>query len=266
MTLPWIGLGIGALSGLLGGGGSGWQNQSVTTDPETQRFVDLYRQLVLAAQGGKPNRYTREAAEGYGRLLQNLGFGMQTGLGGLDAYYNPYEQQVVSGVQSDFDRQRGLANLGVSQYATRAGAFGGDREAVLRAMASRDINQQEASTLANLRSAGYSDAVARLLAERETALQAGSLGLGGLAGIGQGQDANRWAGLQAMTAGFMPTSTITRRSGSGSPFAQALGGALGGYGLFGGFGGGGGGSYTAAPIGFNPPPFGTSWGGGFGRW
>jgi hypothetical protein len=83
----------------------------------------------------------------------------QMDLGRIQDFFDPYEQSVVSGVQGDYDRQRQMAMQTAAQQATQAGAFGGSRSGVFQAQAVGDVNQQEAARLAQIRSAGYGQAL-----------------------------------------------------------------------------------------------------------
>ena len=110
------------------------------------------------------------------------------------AYMDPYQQQVIGGVQQDFDRQRQAAQTSGAQQATAAGAFGGSRSGILQSQNIDNVNRNEANTLAQLRSGGYQSAQAQ--AQAQHAQQQG-LGLAyGQAGL-QAQMANQGAGLQA---------------------------------------------------------------------
>jgi len=194
--------------GLFGGG---TETTTTAIDPQTQAYLDAYRKIALgnADQALPPG----VSAAGF---ATNLGFGSQTGLGGLDAYFNPYESQVVSGVQSDFDRQRALALKTARQEATRAGAYGGSRGTLLQAAMLNDVNRNETGTLANIRSAGYTNAVSQLLAERARQANLGFQGLDYLQGRQQ-------AALQGLTPGLMPgtTTTATKKP------SNVLGGIIG---------------------------------------
>lgn len=133
-------------------------------------------------------------------LAGGIPFGMERGLGGIDAYQDPYQNQVVAATQGDFAHQRDLAGTAADAEATRAGAFGGSRAAVLKAGLLGDVNRNEASTLADLRSTGFNQSAARLQADRDRALAAGQAGAQGLLGYGQYLDtrgANALGGIQS---------------------------------------------------------------------
>jgi hypothetical protein len=110
------------------------------------------------------------------------------------AFMDPYQQEVIQGVQGDFDRQRQMAMQSGGQQATAQGALGGSRQAVLQAQMMGDVNRNEAATLAQMRSGGFQQA------QQAAMGQHGQMqGLGAqYAGMGlQGQMANQQAGLAA---------------------------------------------------------------------
>ena len=120
-------------------------------------------------------------------------------------FFNPFESQVVQGVQQDFDRQRALTQQGAAQEATAAGAFGGSRSAVLEAEGLRGVNQLEGQQLAQLRAGGFQSAQQAAMQDHS---QMQNLGFGtAQANLGadlqrqqlamQAQMANQSAGLQA---------------------------------------------------------------------
>lgn len=219
-----IGGGLGLLGSVIGGGGP---EQSTTTrlDPETQKWLQMVRgraqrgaadisrigQLTPGIGSNRDILSAINAFRGLGTigdnpLYQQYISGAQGLLGGLDyamspfsadqvsQYYNPYEQQVVGGLQADYDRQRQLAMQSGAQQATRAGAFGGSRGAVLQANLLGDIGRSEAGTLAQVRQAGYGQALGQLQAEKARMGQLGLAGLGGLFGglqYGNQYDVNR---------------------------------------------------------------------------
>ena len=76
----------------------------------------------------------------------------------LSPYMNPYTQQVTDRTLADLDRQRQIANVGNDAKATQAGAFGGDRSAVLNSLTNGEFARTGATTLANLNQAAYTNA------------------------------------------------------------------------------------------------------------
>lgn len=207
------------------------QTTDQRVDPQTAAFIAQYRNTAQGLYGQSPNAnpYLTQAAGVAGNLTGNLGFAGQQGLAGIDQYFNPYQQQVVQGVQSDFDRQRQLATNQAADMATRSGAFGGSRQAVLDAELQRGVNQNEAQQLANLRYGGYTNAANQMLQQQQMAANLGLSGLQGLFGLGQHMDARQLQALQAMMGGMGPIGTSGTQTTTtplrNNPIQGAMGGA-----------------------------------------
>ena len=103
----------------------------------------------------------------------------------LSAYTNPYESQVVDQSLSDLDRARQMQAMQLNAQATRAGAFGGSRQALMQSELGRNYLDQSARTASGLRQAGFQNAqqlagqdiASRMqadLANQSTGLQAGT--------------------------------------------------------------------------------------------
>lgn len=75
--------------------------------------------------------------------------------GQVGQYMSPYLSNVVDTTMNEINRQQDLQNQRNQDQAIQAGAFGGDRSAVLQAMNDRDFNQLKAQTTANLMNQGY---------------------------------------------------------------------------------------------------------------
>lgn len=213
--------------------------QRTALDPLTNRFLERFRGLGLANATGSPeNELLRQAGGISGDLAGSLGVAQERGLTGIEGFLDPFLQDVVGASQADFARQREGAISRAADVATGAGAFGGSRSAVLEALGVGDVNQQEAGTLARLRSAGFSDAANRLFGERQLAAQLGLSGLSGLTGIGSFLEQarqQRLAGLGGAIGPFQGTIENTERLRN-SPFAGIGGGLLTGLGAgLGGF-------------------------------
>ena len=202
--------------------------------------MDQFRQMALQQAQAGPNQFLTQAGQGFGGLAaDNLGFAQQRGLEGIEQFFNPFQQEVIGGVQGDFDRQRDLAQRAAQQQATRAGAFGGSRSAILQAELQGGVNRNEAQTLANIRQQGFGQAANQLLGQRGLAANLGLAGLQGQAGVGQGigrQQLQGLLGLQGAIGPFGQTTTQTEPFFN-NPFAGGLGGAATGAGLFNMFGG-----------------------------
>lgn len=191
-----------------GKGGDATTTTTSGIDPATQAYLARYRTAASNAAGAPSNPLYDEAAG----LYRRAGAGMDMGLGGIDAYFNPEVDNLVGSAHTEADRQRAIGQNMAGDQAVKAKAFGGGREAVLRAQSLDDVNRGEASTVANIRSSAYTDAANRLMQDRTTNYQGGLAAAGGLGGIGASQDQSLLARLQAMLAGGNPFSTTTKTS------------------------------------------------------
>jgi hypothetical protein len=276
--VPAIGAGAGLLGSLFGGKPSPDTSTSTfTPDKNSLAQLEAYRRMAQQYQqraGDQLNQGPlRGALSGYNMMAGNLGYGMQRGTQGVEQFFDPFQGQVIGGLQQDFDRMRGLAYNQAGDQAIGAGAFGGDRRALLEAAGQRDIGQLESNTLAGVRSQGYNTALDRLMAERMQAANLGFQGLQGMQGVAGQFQGDQLAALQAMLAGvggggYTTNTTATQGYTPPNPFAGALGGAATAMGMFPGGGGavppGGG-----AGLGFKGMPMPNAWptaGSGFKGW
>lgn len=76
----------------------------------------------------------------------------------INAYMNPYTQNVIDTTLADLGRARDDAMNATGVAATRGGAFGGDRHAIMESQNNADYMRQAASTSAQLRNQGYQNA------------------------------------------------------------------------------------------------------------
>lgn len=153
---------------------------------------------------------------GMGGASANLGFSTSA----MDpnramAFMNPYEQQVIAGMQADADRQGQAALSRGAAEATAAGAFGGSRSAFLQAQSLRDVNQDAAMRMAQARMSGYSQA--QNLASNEWQLRQ-QLGMQGaiaqMQGGLQAADINQ-RGQLGLMSGALDLNRMNQQSGLG---------------------------------------------------
>ena len=211
------------------------------------------------------NRAT--AAQGLGSLT---GTGAGTGVGSIQSYMSPYQQQVIDASLSEFDRNAAIQQTGLRDNAISQGAYGGGREGVMQAEAMRNNNMNRAQLNAQLLNQGFGQAQAARGADLQAqqglgAYQQGlnqfqqglgsySQGLGNAqqgfdqAGLDATQIANREAEFEDFTrlglvgqqlAQIQPGAFASQTVGyappaaPSSPMASFLGGAAGGAGIMG---------------------------------
>jgi hypothetical protein len=95
-----------------------------------------------------------------------------TGVSGMQAYFNPFEDQVVQGALGDIERSRQMQQMQGSAQAQRAGAFGGSRQGVAESLTNEAALRQSANTAAQLRSQGFQTAAGLGQQDAARALQA----------------------------------------------------------------------------------------------
>lgn len=103
--------------------------------------------------------------------------GQQTPNVNLGAYMNPYQQYVTDIAKREAVRQDDISRVGRNQNAVAAGAFGGDRQAIIEAEAQRNLGQRLDDLQLMGGQAGFQSALAQLNADREAALRAGDQSL-----------------------------------------------------------------------------------------
>lgn len=187
------------------------QDQTSRVDPNTRRFIeDFLRPLgqrgasIAQGQPGSffagPTGAQQQALDRMGQDISGAGdFNFspeQMDPNRAQAFFNPFEDQVVGAAQQNFDRQRQQALNQAAQEATGAGAFGGSRSGILQAQALGDVNRNESQTLAQLRNQGFQNA--QQMAAQEHGLMQ-NLGFGSAQAAQQGR--LRGAGLGLQQAG-----------------------------------------------------------------
>jgi hypothetical protein len=142
---------------------------------------------VSAQQVGTP---TMDAAQtGYNPQLQNYQMGPAqqistqsfTQPGSAEQYMSPYMQNVVETQKREAGRQSAIQGTQQQAQAAQAGAFGGGRDAIMRAERERNLSQQMGDIQATGSQAAYQQAQQQFNAEQQARLGA--------------QQANQQAGL-----------------------------------------------------------------------
>jgi hypothetical protein len=101
--------------------------------------------------------------------------------GSAEAYMSPYMQNVVDIQKREAQRQSGIQGTQQQAQAVGAGAFGGSRDAIMRAERERNLGQQMGDIQATGQQAAFQNAQQQFNAEQQARLQA--------------QQANQQAGL-----------------------------------------------------------------------
>lgn len=92
----------------------------------------------------------------------------------LAQYQDPYTQQVTQATENLFNQQNAQQFNQANASAAAAGAFGGDRQAVLEAQMAQQQQLAEAPTLANIQNQGFTGAEQELNTQQNLQLQGAS--------------------------------------------------------------------------------------------
>lgn len=144
---------------------------------QVAQFSDLQKKSFEDAANLGQNQFSTAAATG----LQNLA-GQQFGQAQADQYMNPYMQSVVQNQQRDAARQSAIQGTQQQAQATQSGAFGGSRDAIMRAERERNLLLQQGDIQAAGLQNAYTNAQNQFNADT-------SRGMQGYANLGsQGQN------------------------------------------------------------------------------
>lgn len=165
------------------------------------------------------------------------------GIAGLDmsGYMNPYQQAVIDQTGQDIARQTAIQQQQNNGQAARAGAFGGDRAAIVNTETQRNANDTFARTVAALNAQNFGQAQTQANTDLTRQLQAGTTQVGADLTAQQSNQAaalraaqgnqsaqlqadqgNQYAGLQAQnlrlnalgqTAGLLSQEQASRQRG-----------------------------------------------------
>jgi len=168
------------------GGASAGSAKDATSQGYTATAADRIG-ANAATLGGAPTATAQTT--GYNPALINYQMGGPervntrsfTDQGTAGSYMSPYIQNVVDIQQREAQRQADIAGTQQQSAATRAGAFGGGRDAIMRAEAARNLATQKGDIQAQGLQAAYQQAQQQFNAEQGYGLQ--------------GQIANQQAGL-----------------------------------------------------------------------
>lgn len=154
----------------------------------------------------------------------------------ISQFYNPYEGQVLQGMERDIGSARSAALRTADDIATKSGAFGGSRAGAFAARALGDVNKAGLSQMGLFRHQGFQNALQAAQGQQMFGLQAAN----SLMGAGDYARSIEQAGYDApfnRLAALGPLYASQLYSGQGyqqrpSALQSALGGALTGFGLF----------------------------------
>ena len=186
-ALPYITAGTAIYSATQGGGDQ--QTTSTQLDPATSaryedlynKGLDLYNTPFTPYTGQRVAGFTPDQLEAQGQvksmLDQSLRFDPRNQLnklagqgpesvnvkslldGDIDAYQNPFRQQVIDNTLSDLDRARQMQIQSDQDAAIGRGAFGGSRSALLEAETNRNFFDRAGDITSRLNQQGFDSAM-----------------------------------------------------------------------------------------------------------
>jgi hypothetical protein len=190
------GAAIGALTGAIDAANAPKEQTTTTSiDPDVKREYMANLERAKAAAAGLGVREFAQPGQMYTdaeKQLYNLGM-TPFGAADIQQFYNPYEEQVVQGALGDIERSRLMQDIADRERASRAGAFGGSRQAVQSALTNEAALRQAATTASGLRQTGFNTAA-------DLGFRARPINVAGLTtslGLGAQRDALRQAELDA---------------------------------------------------------------------
>ncbi len=152
-------------------------------EPQQQQAFNMASQGVGAFQPylNQATQYAMDATQAYDPMS-------------YQQYMNPYQNEVIAGIESQFDKAQSAAGL----QAARTGAFGGGREGIQRA----ELGRQRAQTVGQAQAQNYGQAQQQ--AQQVFQNQMGRYGEGAqqIAGLGGQQQQQQQADIASlMSAG-----------------------------------------------------------------
>ena len=159
-------------------GGSRETHTSQTgMDAGSREYMErMWKAAEAAGQAGPSPLVTGATDYNSGAMAAgNMGLGAMSGnAANVQSLMNPYQQQVVGGINQQWDQTDQRSMNAVNDRATQAGAFGGSRHGVATGTALAQNNMNRNSQVGGLLYGGFNDAMGR----------AGDLARYGFAGAG----------------------------------------------------------------------------------
>jgi hypothetical protein len=143
-----------------------WAKSQGLTGDQVAGFTDLQKQAFTQAGGMGQDPNSVAAAQGLQRLS-----GQQFGQQQADQYMSPYIQSVIQNQQRDAARQSAIQGTQQQAQAAQAGAFGGSRDAIMRAERERNLGIQQGDIQAAGLQNAYTNAQNQFNADTNRGLQ-----------------------------------------------------------------------------------------------
>ena len=182
---------------------SGFAQDPVTIPgQEVADFTNLQNEAFTRTQQGlgKFQPYLNEATQNL--LSSTAAYDPSTA---YKQYMNPYQNEVISGIEQQFDKMENQANLSAAQ----AGAFGGARQGIQTA----ELGRQRADAVGQAQAQNYQQAQQQAQAQFSNQMQRQQTAAQGLAGLGAQQQALQQGDVaSAMSAGSVQQQRLQQVS------------------------------------------------------
>ena len=152
------------------------------TSPLQQQAFTNAQNLGVPSQFGTATQFATQVGQGLGPL------------GSVQSYMNPYMQGVVDIQAREARRQADITQQGQQAKLAQAGAFGGSRDAIMRAEGARNLNQQ----IGDIQEKGLQSAYDRAMQQRAQEAGLGLQTAQTLGGLGTQQFGTQLQGLDAL--------------------------------------------------------------------
>jgi len=157
---------------VLGGGGSSTPSSTTVSSTELPDWAKGYAKDTLANAGNLTDinknpyqTYTQPRIAGFAPMQEqaqtaasNMSAGPEAFQQNIPGYMSPYMQNVVDVQKQEAARQSGIMGTQQQAQAAQAGAFGGGRDAIMRAERERNLGQQMNQIQAQGSQAAYDQA------------------------------------------------------------------------------------------------------------
>jgi len=143
-----------------------WAKSQGLTGDQVASFTDLQKQAFGQAGNLGQDPYAQAAAQG----LQSLS-GQQFGQPQAQQYMSPYIQNVIQNQQRDAARMSAIQGTQQQAQAAQSGAFGGSRDAIMRAERERNLALQQGDIQAAGLQNAYTNAQNQFNADTSRGLQ-----------------------------------------------------------------------------------------------
>jgi hypothetical protein len=166
--------------------------------PSGMTFGEISRSGNVGTMGGESTPTTSTA--GYNPNM--VGFTQPRSV--AEQYMNPYLQQALDPQLKELQRQSDIARLGDASRLTKAGAFGGSRQAIMESEGRRNLLDKQSGVLSQGYADAYDKAMQQFNADQQRKVQEAQFGADfGLKGLGAERDIlNQQLGAGAVQRGI----------------------------------------------------------------